>query len=304
MLKIRISLAALVLAATSSISCRAQENQEYLSQVCVVQSPKINENSGVDTSQAYKNAIWTHNDSGNDPIVFLFSQTTGKTLAELTIVDCKNADWEDICSFQSGEQGYLLIADVGDNKKKRDWYQLCIFPEPELELSAHDSEEPDIQRLQLRQWKDLRFKYEDGSHNCEAVVIDMAAKKILLLEKVLVSEDQVPGVYQIELPEEKTDDLLVAKRIADIPYKNITGMDLSADGTRIVVRTYVDGFLYSRTEGESWAEVFAANKPKTLALPLQRQGEGVCFSLDEKSVILSSEKKRAPLWRIKLKENQ
>ena len=287
--------------------CSAQENQKILSQLCVVQSRSISESSGVALSKVYENAIWTHNDSGNGPIVYLFSKTTGKTLAEFEVMGASNRDWEDISSVRHGEKNYLIVADTGDNLKRRRDYQLCIFTEPEIEIGDHA--EPDVQIGAIETWKNLRFKYEDGkSHDCEAITANLADNQIILLEKVYSRDDRVPGVYVIQLPEEKTDDALLATRVADIKIKNITAMDMSPDGSQIVVRTYVDGFLFTKQDDQTWADVFSEtpppnrpqNPPLRLALPMQRQGEGVAFTADGAAIILSSEFRLAPLWQLEL----
>lgn len=277
-----------------------QENQDYLSQLCIIRSSEINENSGIATSLSTDDAIWTHNDSGGKPKAYLVSQNSGKTLASVTLKGANNRDWEDISTFGRGTTNYVMVADVGDNKRQREDYQLYLFEEPTLESVAHDT--PKEVTTQLEDWSAIRFQYEDGSHNCEAITVDPDAGQVILLEKIYPRDQGVPGVYLLDLPDNPSDERLTAKRIADIPIKNITAMGLSPDTKRMVVRTYVDGYLYERNEDQTWSQALRNNQPKRLALPMQRQGEGVCFSRDGQAIICSSEFKRAPLWQIQLKE--
>ena len=278
---------------------RAQEDSPAFSQLCVIQSEKISENSGVAHSNQYENAIWTHNDSGGKPIVYLVSTQTGETLVEVELANAKNKDWEDIDSFRYEDKNYLLVADVGDNQRKRKSYQLCVFTEPEFEL-----ENQDLPRIvELDNWKDIRFEYEDGPCNCEAVAADMNSNQIILLEKVYSGEKRTPGVYFLQLPGEKTDGKLTAARAGDLPLKNITAMTISADGNKMVVRTYVAGYVYTKTSEQTWPAVLPNATPERIALPVQRQSEGICFTADDSGVICSSEFCDAPLWLVRLQSN-
>lgn len=279
-----------------------QQDEDKLVRLCTVQSSEICENSGIVLAKENENAIWTHNDSGGEPIVYLFSHTTGKTLATASLKGADNIDWEDIAGFEKDEQNYLVAADIGDNLKVRENYQLMVFKEPKLDSPNH--EQPEVQNLVVDQWTQINFRYSDGSRNCEAISFDMENRQIIIFEKVYIDQDNVPGIYILDLPEELNDDILTARRVAELPVKNITAMDISSDNRRIVARTYAQGLLFVRQEDQSWEEALKNNKPKSFALPFQRQGEGVCFSHDETAVLCSSEFKRAPIWQVRIKDTE
>ncbi len=300
----KFSVSVILSIASCVLTGNAQENRNSLRQVCVVQSPRINENSGVAVSKIHQDAIWTHNDSGASPVVFLFSLQSGKTIAEVSLPNAFNRDWEDITTFEMSGTPYVLVADVGDNLSRRDAYQLCIFPERQFELGQINHEEPTLREFEFEKWKDLQFHYEDGSHNCEAIAVDSEARQVILVEKVYPQVKQMPGVYVIDLPNEKTGEPLVAKRVGDFPVKNVTGMDLSEEAGKLVVRSYLQGFLFEKEEGQSWAEAMVNTQATPLALPMQRQGEGVCFSQDGSTILLSSEFKKAPLWSLEIEDDQ
>ena len=276
------------------------QEEDKLVRLCTVQSSEICENSGIILAKKNENAIWTHNDSGGEPVVYLFSHTTGNTIATATLEGAKNVDWEDIANFQEGDKNFLVAADIGDNLKVRENYQLMIFEEPTVDAPNH--EQPEVQKFVIDEWTQINFKYADGPRNCEAISFDMANRQIIIFEKVYVEQDNVPGIYLLDLPEELNDDILTARRIAELPVKNITAMDISSDKRRIVARTYAEGLLFVRNEDQSWEEALKENKPEAFALPFQRQGEGVCFSQDETAVLCSSEFKRAPIWQVRIKD--
>ncbi len=279
-----------------------QQESEILQRLCIVQSPAISENSGIIRAQNTDQAIWTHNNSGGKPTVFLFSQKTGKTIGTAQLVDAKNVDWEDIANFRDGEQNFIAVADIGDNLKNRQSYQLFIFSEPELESPDHD--EPTVQDFKIKDWTQINFQYEDGPRNSEAISIDFASRQIIIFEKVYVNQKDIPGIYLLDFPDEITDETLTAKRIGQLPTKNITAMDISSDATRIIARTYTHGLLFVRDQEQTWTDAFQNNQPKHFALPLQRQGEGVCFSKDETSILCSSEFKKAPIWKMRIEEDE
>lgn len=279
-----------------------QQDEGKLVRLCTVQSSEICENSGIVLAKENEKAIWTHNDSGGEPVVYLFSYETGKTIATASLKGAKNIDWEDIASFKMKDKNYLVAADIGDNLKVRENYQLMVFEEPKLDSPNH--EQPQVQNHVIDDWTQVNFQYADGPRNCEAISFDMENRQVIIFEKVYIEQNNVPGIYILDLPENLNDDILTARRIAELPIKNITAMDISSDNRRIVARTYVEGLLFVRQENQSWEEALKQNKPESFALPFQRQGEGVCFSHDETAVLCSSEFKRAPIWQVRIKDTE
>ena len=54
-----------------------------------------------------------------------------------------------------------------------------------------------------------------------------------------------------------------------------TGAALSPDGTLLAVRTYTDAYLWPVRHGDVAAAI--RHRPTRIAIPLQPQGEGICF---------------------------
>jgi MYXO-CTERM domain-containing protein len=70
---------------------------------------------------------------------------------------------------------------------------------------------------------------------------------------------------------------------------------MSPDATRIVLRTYTDAYEYDVPAGGSVADAFAPDRlPRRTALPVTRQGEGVAYTRDSRSLLISSEKNDQP----------
>jgi hypothetical protein len=241
-----------------------------------IEGKEINESSGLARSQRIPARLWTINDSGNAPILFGID-TKGKIHRRLRL-PVRNQDWESLCSFKYEGKPYVLIADVGDNKRQRDNCRLYLFPEP-------DDEVPDsIVTLSLT--------YADGSHNCEAVAVDPYRREILLIEK-----HNKPKANLFVAPLNFKSGTIVAKPIAEVPVTTATGMDLSPDGRRLIVITYGHAYEFIRPGTDaSWAE-HVANRRK-IQLPPRAQGETVCYSRDGKTLLLTSERLPATIHRV------
>lgn len=264
---------------------------EPLIRLGIIASQRITESSGLTLSSHVKDAFWTHNDSGNPPEVYLLS-FTGKLLATVPLNGASNIDWEAMCPATVDDKSYLVIGDVGDNQLKRQGYCLYIFPEPNPGAGNEPKTTP----------AKLEFKYPDGPRNCEAISFDVSTGDIWLIEKRYVDDKREgqPGVYLLPLQTTSTTNTLVAKRIGDFPIRNVTDMAFSPDGNTLIIRNYLSAHLYVRSPDKSWRETITTEKPKLIALPIQRQGEAIGFTADSKSVIVTSEVKSQPIWQIDL----
>ena len=312
-----------------------QENQspasggkpvELFERTGVVESKKIVESSGLTVSHRRDGALWTHNDSGQPATLFCVS-LLGKTVCELTIVNAHNDDWEAMSSVMIEETPHLLIADVGDNLVNRANCRLYLLAEPEIDFKKKTVE-------MTASAKHIDFTYEDGPRNCEAVAVDPLTNDVWLVEKIYLDSKQTksPGIYHLALPsdfvsdgttareepESSTDSgsienrsagagsdpplapnpVLVSKRIADFPVRNVTGADFSPDGKYLIICNYLTAHLYSRDPEKTWRQTVLETRPIPVPLPLQRQGEAICFSVDSKSLFVISESDKQPIWKI------
>jgi hypothetical protein len=247
----------------------------------VLANQQISESSGLAISWRRPGVLWTHNDSGDGMRVFALD-STGKDLGECRIRNSAPLDCEDIASFQWLGKCWLLLADTGDNGRLRTSYALHLFEEPAVaggELTG----------------RSIEFRYEDGPHDCEAVAVDTSQNVVLLATKRLAPETRL---YQIPLAQLIVSGAKnVARHVATVPVPMATALDISPDGRLAVFATYLDGFLFSRGDGETWKAAFQ-RAPRRIPLPLRSQGESVCFGRDGRSLYLTSEKLPAPLWEI------
>lgn len=267
---------------------------ELFKRTGVLRSQDIPESSGLASSFRSPGHYWTHNDSGHRASLFCIS-VAGEIVGELSLREAKNRDWEAMTSVVIDSIPYLIVGDVGDNGLNRKSCQLYILPEPAVNsIGNNDNSNFDARRVE--------FTYPDGPRNCEAMGVDPITHDIWLIEKIYLDGNQTrpPGVYSLEFPETTDQAPKVADRIGDFPIRNVTGMAFSPDGNRLIVRTYLNAQLYHRQNDKTWRETLATEKPIAVPLPLQRQGEAICFTPDSNFLVITSELKRQPVWQINL----
>ena len=91
-----------------------------------------------------------------------------------------------------------------------------------------------------------------------------------------------------------------ARRIANLRQKNFSAVDISDDGRSLLARAYHIGYLFRRPVGQTWEQVLSLNQALPISFPMQLQGEGVCFTPDGQSVLISTERKRQPIFKVRL----
>lgn len=266
---------------------------------------QISESSGLAAARALGNEglLWTHNDSGDIPRLFLLSARG--TLRATYRVDVPLAtDWEDVCSFELDGVPYLLIGDVGDNGHQRPHVTLWLVPEP-----TFDPDRKSDFPLKIKPTRKIEFTYAEGPQDCESIAFDPVRREIVLVTKVDPRRPPVglAGVYVLPLPEEDVpapgDEPIVLDRAAELAIRITTAADISPDGQRAVVATYGDAWQYVRQDHESWAQAFA-RPGQPIALGPRGQSEAIAYDADDETLVLTAEGVGKPLWRVSPGETQ
>lgn len=282
----RLALAMLVTAAPL-----AAQGAGWASQG-VVDVPALVELSGLAVMPGAGGRIWAHNDSGNAPHLYAFDRR-GRALGAVRVSAPESAtfDWEDIAAFEHQGRPWLALGDIGDNVGLRRDVAVLLFPEPVPGAAG---------RVPQRM---IRFRYEDGAADAEALAVDAAAGEILVLQK----SRRLAGLYvvSIEGPDRQT-----ARRVAQLPPRwqradgtvvtreAIVAMDLRADGRQLALLDARAVHLFARWPGQAWREVLEA--PPQHSLPLPRDGsrhfEAVAFD-DDGALWVAAEGRTPRLWR-------
>lgn len=249
-----------------------------------LENQRIHESSGIAESQRKPGVFWTHNDSGDRPFIYAFDET-GKNLGMFEVRGAAARDWEDLSSVTMNGTPYLLIADTGDNSKRRKSCAIYLVPEPVINTNA----EPVISRTETA--RRIQFTYDDGPHNTEAVAMDPETGRIYLVTK---RGSAAAGVYEL-----KDTEPYIARRIATMDIRRVTAMDITRDGKRAVLLTYDDAFEFKHAQNESWEDTFRS-PPLHLPMPWRPQGESVCYSADGHVLFLTSEGSPTPFWKVEI----
>jgi len=256
-------------------------------QIATLANRAIDESSGLACSHLDANVFWTHNDSGGGRRIYAFNRK-GEHLGTFAIKGAGTRDWEDMASFALDGKSYLVVGDVGDNPRARSRVALYIVAEPRLTPEHAKGVTP------LPLADAIRFVYSDGAHNCEAIAADPTQKLVLLITKEF---GLGCTVFALPLKAPADGKPVVAKAIARIAVPVVTAMDISPDGRRCIVLTYLHAFEFVRKPGEPWAKAFA-RLPRMLPMPPRIQGESICYGADGRTLYLTSEKRPTPLLEV------
>jgi hypothetical protein len=278
-------LAGLVALATTSVAqTRPGDPWQYLQPTTfrrtgLFQHRALAEASGVAPSERHPGILWSIGDSGNPPEL-LATDSTGRLRARVRIPGVTNRDWEEVALGPCPTGRCVYIADTGDNAEQRDTVTLLRFPEPSLEATS------------ARGVEVLHFRYPDAPHDVEAMGILPTG------DALLVTKGRRGGVLVFRVPAHAWSTpyrLTVATRTDSLPIaanlgmgRAVTGMALSRDGRRAMVRTYRDlyPFAVDPTTGR-----FSAPSPMRACtiLGLEPQGEGIAWR-DSRTLWVTSER--------------
>ncbi|MGW8121708.1 hypothetical protein ACV07N_03535 [Roseivirga echinicomitans] len=248
-------------------------------QVGTIESEDIDEASGLVGSRSNGNYLWTHNDSGGEPIVYLMSKT-GADVSKARLDGARNIDWEDIAMGPGPDDAlqYLYVGDIGDNRAKRDNLTIYRVAEPNLNL-------PNIPSSQtLTNVEAINFVYSNGARDAESLMVDPLTKDIYIVSK---RESQV-GLYRLPFPQ-STIEMDTANYLMDMPYMGFVSADISVDGTEILIKTYFEIYHWARANGVSVQDALS-EKPSQLLYTPEPQGEAICFATDGSGFYTISEK--------------
>jgi hypothetical protein len=222
--------------------------------VGTISSKALDEASGLATSRRNRGVLWSHNDSGGTPELFAITQG-GSLLSTYVLEDAKLNDWEDIAigPGPKADRCYLYVGDIGANNEKRDHIVVYRAEEPKVRLGQKDK------KRDIKKTVSFRLRYPDRrSRDCETLMVDPATSDLYLVTKTLLGNPEV-YVATAPLDEHKTN---VLERVMELDLKSfmgaagglVTAGDIAADGSAILIRTYMDAYYWPRAPGQSIPE--------------------------------------------------
>ncbi|MDT5106583.1 MAG: hypothetical protein QOI25_4096 [Mycobacterium sp.] len=232
----------------------------HVTTVLTIHDPRISESSGLVRSVRHPTLLWTHNDGGSTAEIYGIN-SKGRTVAQITLRGIDPYDPEAISRGKDSKgRPAIFLGDIGDNGERR--RNVSVFRVTEPKSLGRRTIKPT--------W--FRFKYEDGPHDAEALLIDPRDGRLWIATKSLSNGGLYVAPRKLVTQSHGINRL---RRVADVP-------PLTTDATflpngKFVLRTYSSGFLYD-APGQLREE---------LTLPIQPQAESVAY--DGKRLLLGSE---------------
>lgn len=242
-----------------------------------LQNKELEELSGLVASRAHPGKLWTHNDSGNAPVVYLIDSMLQIQL-RCTLKGIVNRDWEDISIGPGPVEGkvYVYVADIGDNRAVTPVKTIYRFEEPANFIPGKDTV--------ISNFDTLTFKLPDGPKDTEAFMVHPATGDFYIISK----REEPVHVYRLTAPGSSADTAM-ATDIGIIAASQITAADFSPDGQELLVKNYERIFYWPVPQGKDIPEVL---KERPLKIPYKRepQGEAIAFTIDGSGFYTVSEK--------------
>jgi hypothetical protein len=222
-----------------------------MSGAIAVLDPVVAESSGLIVSGWSEEVFWTHNDSGDVARIFAID-LTGSVLAEYSVENAVNVDWE---AITRDDRGNLLIGDIGNNRNQRRDLTVYVVREPDLESPSRT----------VRAHASVRFRYPEqkafpdpAARNFDAEALFWWNGRLLLLTKH--RSDERTALYLF--PREWGDVVVDLERISETEIGSmVTDAAISPDGNHLAVLTYRGITIFAAPE-EGWD--FLAHPVKTI----------------------------------------
>jgi len=247
--------------------------------------PAVDESSGLAASRRNPGLLWTHNDSGDDPVVYC-ADRQARSCGTWRVTGASARDWEGMAAGPGPRAGqsYLYLGDIGDNNGNLDQVVVYRVPEPAAPAT------PGAGRGATEAAERIPLRYADGPRNAEALLVHPTTGDIYVVAK----EPLNAVVY-------KAGPGGVLDRIASLSVGIglVTGGDISPDGRRVALCTYASGFeLELPAESAGDFDAIWRQPLRPVALPPRTQGEAIAYRLDGNALLTTSEQPPAPLQEV------
>jgi len=221
------------------------------------------EASGMAVSRTTEDVLWSHNDSRDGPRAYAF-RSDGTDLGVFEVPGGFAFDWEDMAAGPdgAGQGNYLYFGDIGDNFDIRGGI-IAIHRVEDLDPTTLDGRFPTSHPI--------AFEYPEGNHNAEAMFVDPIDPALYIVTK----DKDVAFVFRgpINIDSDRTVLTLVATlALGD----EVSGADISEDGSVIALRGYRTVWMWHRVPGQSVAEALASS-PCEGQSPEEVQGESIAI---------------------------
>lgn len=239
-----------------------------------LQDGEIDEASGMARSFRHDDVWWVTNDSGDGARIFAVD-AAGATLGTVDYTEpVRDVEAMAAAPGPDGE-GWLYVADIGDNLNRRDVLTVYRLPEPQPANGRVDADP-------------FPLEYSDGPHDAEALAVHPESGRFVVVTK------SSPGAIYATTGSPSVGVTTVLHRRAQGPVL-ATDAVFSDDGSTLFVRTLVSVIAYS------WPDLTHRG---TVPVPLRApdgtplQGETVALGGTTDTLLVGSEGEYSPVYEI------
>jgi len=244
----------------------------------------LTEASGIAPSWRSPGVLWSHND-GSRQRIYAFS-TNGTYLAGLSLNAPLVDDVEDIATGSGPVPGasYLYVGDMGATgfpNFERQEIRIFRVPEPAIDHSWSNSPVTgDFDSVET-----IFLRYPDGGHDAEALLYDSRSGDVF----VIIKHPAFARVYAANLLSATDGSILVMRFERQLSFASVSAGDLSADGTRILIRREDFAMTWARCDGETIPEALARAGASVPLAAQEPNGEGITMLKDGTGYVTISE---------------
>lgn len=232
------------------------------------------ETSGLARSARDPDLFWTHNDAGNEPVIFAIG-ADGRLVQRVGIAGAELVDWEDMEAAPCGEGACLYVGDIGDNDGDRE--RITIYRVEEPAATATEAGPADA----------LHATFPDGPRDAEGLFADGSGGLYVVSKG---RRDEI-ALYRYPPPQRPGETVTLERVRALFPEPEderdrVTAATSTPDGRWVGIRTYRALYLYPTVAlvGDDDVEPTVVD----LSSLSEAQGESLVLA-DDGSVWVSSE---------------
>ena len=242
-----------------------------------LKNKKLKEISGLAASRRNPGLFWVHNDSGNEPEIYLID-TALQIFLTCRISDIENRDWEDIAVGPGPEEGkwYVYVGEIGDNNARYEYKHIYRFEEPLLGQGSR--------KRTIESFDTITFRLEDKRKDTETLLIDPATRALYIISK----RESPVWLYELKHPQ-STKDTLIARKVTSLPFTQIVGGDIIREGNQILLKNY-EHIYYWRSDSVMAVEDLLKTPHYEVPYEVEPQGEALGWTHDGSGFYTISEK--------------
>lgn len=237
----------------------------------------------------YKDKLWSHNDSGGEPILYGIDTATHQISQKIHLLNAQNIDWEDVTT----DDTHVFVGNFGNNYSCRK--DLCIYKFPLSKITDEEIISIEAEKISFVFDDQKDFTKRFGKNfDCEALIA--TDNSLYLFSKDW--QDAETRMYQ--LPKDAGD--YRAKVVGSFFCNGlISAADYNSETNTLVLLGYVNKvwqpFMWIIYNIENDNFMSAPRRRVDLVNLLTTQTEGICF-VGKNDLLISAEKSKTFSARI------